>query len=130
MGFIHHKHPVHGESHIQRNVSNEVATTSFPFNNEPHRSHILFVKVASDMTFTSWSQQHFVEIGKLEQQMRKALHCGSKQQQRSPDKITLLMLVRATYTSITGVNLRAHPVRGESHIQCNANQEVATIHLD
>ena len=25
-----------------------------------------------------------------------------------------------------GVILRAHPVRGESHIQCNANREVAT----
>jgi len=26
-----------------------------------------------------------------------------------------------------GVILHAHPVRGESHIQCNANREVATI---
>jgi len=28
-----------------------------------------------------------------------------------------------------GVALRAHPVRGESHIQCNANGEVATTIL-
>ena len=29
--------------------------------------------------------------------MRKTSHCGSKRQQRSPDKITLLLLVRAPY---------------------------------
>jgi len=36
-------------------------------------------------------------------QVRKASHCGSKQQQksvRSPDKVTLLLLVRATYLSV------------------------------
>ena len=39
-------HPVRGESQIQRNVNWEVATTSPPFCNEPHRSHVVFVKVA------------------------------------------------------------------------------------
>jgi len=29
-----------------------------------------------------------------------------------------------------GVVLRAHSVRGESHIQCNAKQEVATVQSD
>jgi len=29
------------------------ATTSPPFHNEPHRSHVLFVKVATATTFTS-----------------------------------------------------------------------------
>jgi len=38
--------------------------------------------------------------------------------------ITLLLLVRATY--MYGVVLRAHPVRGESHIQRNTTGEVAT----
>jgi len=38
--------------------------------------------------------------------------------------ITLLLLVRATYIYI--VVLCAHPVRGESHNQCNANGEDAT----
>jgi len=33
-------HPVRGESHIQRNDNREVSTTSYPFCNEPHRSHI------------------------------------------------------------------------------------------
>jgi len=57
MGFILHAHPIHGESHIQHNVNREVATTS-PFHNEPHGSHILFVKAASGMIFTSWAQHH------------------------------------------------------------------------
>jgi len=39
-------------------------------------------------------------IKKLEWQVRKASHCGSKQQYRSPDEITLLLLVRATYICV------------------------------
>jgi len=38
--------------------------------------------------------------------------------------ITLLLLVRATYTY--GVVVHAHPVRGESHNQRNTTGEVAT----
>ena len=45
-----------------------------------------------------WSKRSTVAIGKLEQQVSKASHCGSKQQQRSPDEINLLLLVCATYT--------------------------------
>jgi len=41
--------------------------------------------------------------------------------------ITLLLLVRATY--MYGVVLLAHPVRGESHNQCNTTGEVATVSL-
>jgi len=37
---------------IQRRAYREDATTS-PFYNEPHRSHVLFVKSAPDMTFTA-----------------------------------------------------------------------------
>jgi len=55
---------VRGEPHIQRNASRAVATTSPPFYNEPHRSHILFVRASHRTTFTSWSQHHFVAIGK------------------------------------------------------------------
>jgi len=62
MGVILHAHPVCGESHIQRNTNWEVATTSPPFYNEPHQSHVLFVKVAPGTTFTSWSEHHFVAI--------------------------------------------------------------------
>jgi len=44
-------HPVRGESHIQRNATGEVATTSPPFNNEPHCLDVLFVKAAPGTTF-------------------------------------------------------------------------------
>jgi len=79
MGFILRAHLVPGELHIQRNVNWEFATTSLPFHIEPHWSHIVFVKAASGMTFTSWTQHHFVATGKPEWQVHKASHCGSKQ---------------------------------------------------
>jgi len=61
-GVILHAHPVRGESHNQRNATGEVATTSPPFYNEPHRSHVLCVKVELGTTTTSWSQHHFVDV--------------------------------------------------------------------
>jgi len=66
-----------------------------------------------------------VAIGNPERHMRKASHCGSKQQWSSHAKITLLLLVRAIY--MYGVVLHALPVRGESHNQRNATEKVATI---
>jgi len=39
-----------------------------------------------------------VAIGNPERHVRKASHCGSKQQLNSHAMITLLLLVRATYT--------------------------------
>ena len=47
MGVVLRAHPVRGESHIQCNASGEVATTSPPFHNKPHRSYILFCKACS-----------------------------------------------------------------------------------
>jgi len=79
-GVILHAHPVRGESHNQRNTTEEVATTFPPFYNETHRSHVLCVKAELGMTFTSWSQHHFAAIGNPERHVRKALHRGSKQQ--------------------------------------------------
>jgi len=79
-GVILHAHPIRGESHNQRNTTGEVATTSPPFCNEPHRSHVLCVKAELDTTSTSWSQHHFVAIGNPERHVRKASHRGSKQQ--------------------------------------------------
>jgi len=79
-GVVLHAHPVRGESHIQRTTTGEVATTSPPFYNEAHRSHVLCAKAKLRTPFTSWSQHHFVAIGNPERHMCKALHCGSKQQ--------------------------------------------------
>jgi len=60
------------------------------------------------------NQTPVVAIGNPDRYVRKASHCGSKQQESSHALITLLLLVRATY--IYGVVLHAHPVCGESHI--------------
>ena len=79
-GVILHAYPVRGESHDQRNTTGEVATTSAPFDNEPHRSHVLCMKAELRTTFTSWSQHHFVAIGNPERRVRRASHRGSKQQ--------------------------------------------------
>ena len=97
MGGILRAHLVRGESHMQRNANREVAIISLPFYSEPHRSHVLFVKAAPGTTCTSWSQHHFVAIGKPERQVRKASNCGGKQQYRSHAMITILLLVRAPY---------------------------------
>ena len=61
-GVVLHAHPVRGESHNQNNTTGEVATTSPPFYNEPHRSHVLCVKAELRTTFRSWSQHHFVDV--------------------------------------------------------------------
>ena len=62
--------------------------------------------------------------------MCKASHCRLWQQAtielRSPDKVTLLIACSLCVYNGLDVILRAHPVHGESHIQCNANGEVAT----
>ena len=78
--FVLRAHSVRGESHNQCNTTGEVATTSLPFHNEPHRSNILSVKAELGTTSTSWSQHHFVAIGNPEQHVHKASHRSSKQQ--------------------------------------------------
>jgi len=51
--FVLRAHPVRGESQNQRNATGEVATTSPPFYNEPHRTHVCCVKAELGMTSTS-----------------------------------------------------------------------------
>jgi len=70
MGVALRLHSVHGESHIQPNANWKVATTSPSFFSEPHRSHVLFVKVAPGTTFTSWPQHYFLATGKPERQLQ------------------------------------------------------------
>ena len=57
--------------------------------------------------------------------MRKASHRGSKQQKRSCAAVSLT--IACSCYIYNGVILHAHPVRGESHNQCNATGEVATV---
>ena len=97
------------------------------------------------MTFTSWSQHHFVAIGKAraacvqsftlwQQAITEIMH-----RNHSSHMLLLRSIVSITrdYTPpslyycmfaphICSVVLCAHPVRGESHMQCNANRVVAT----
>jgi len=79
-GVVLQAHPVRGESHNQHNTTGEVAATSPPFYNEPHRSHVLCVKAELCMTITSWSQHHFDAIGNPEWHMHNASHRVSKKQ--------------------------------------------------
>jgi len=58
------------------------------------------VKADPGTTFTYWSQHHFVAIGNPERHVRKASHCGSKQQYSSHAMIILLLLVRATHMMV------------------------------
>jgi len=120
--FVLRAHPVRGESQNQGNTTGEGATTSPPFCNEPHRSHVLCVKAELGTTSTSWSQYHFVAIGNPERHVRKASHCGSKQQQRSPDEITIISCSRHIYRLL----FFEHIPFVVSHIQRNATGEVAT----
>ena len=97
MSFVLRAHSVRVEPRIQLNASGGVAATSPHFYNEPHGSHVPCMKAAPGTTFTFWSQHLFVAIGKPERHVRKASHCGSKQQLSSHAAITLLLFVWATY---------------------------------
>jgi len=66
-----------------------------------------------------------VAIGNPERQVHKAPHRGSKQQQRSCVAISLT--IACSRYIYSGVILRAHPARGESHNQRNTTGEVATV---
>jgi len=96
-----------------------------PLYNEPHRSHILFVKVSHSTTFTSWCQHHFVAIGKA----RAACAQSFAPWQQATIEIMhrnlsyYCLLAPRIYIFV----LRTHPVRGESHNQRNATGEVETI---
>jgi len=123
MGIVLRAHPVRGESHIQRNAIAEVATRSPPFYNEPHRSHVLFVKSASGTTFTSWSQHHFVAIGKPACAQSFAL-C-----QQATVHLTRSLYYCLFARHIYGVVIRAHSVRGEPRNQRNASGEFPTVSI-
>jgi len=91
----------------------------------------MLIAGSGDFLCTNWlfdiffpTKENSVVIRKPKRKVHKASHCGSKQQERSCAMITLLLLVYTTWMSAI---LRTHPVHGESHIQHNAQQEVATI---
>jgi len=123
MGVVLRAHPVRGESHIQCNANREVATTSPPFYNEPPRSHVLFVKAGPGTTFLvtapfllrSEAQAASAQSFTLRQQATIEITCHDH---------PIIACPRHVYT---GVVLRTHPVRSESHIQRNAHGVVTTL---
>jgi len=120
-------HFVRGESHNQRNATGEVATTSPPFYNEPHRSHVLFVKAAPGTTFHILVTAPFCCDRKSPSGMCAKLCTVAASNNRDHPTRSLYYCLFAP--PIYLVVLRAHPVRGESHNQRNATGEVATIAL-
>jgi len=67
-----------------------------------------------------------VAIGKPEQQVRKTSHCGQQATDITCHDHSVIACLCHIH-GYMGVILRAHSVRGESHIQRNANGEVATL---
>ena len=117
-------HSVCGESYIQRNTAGDVATTSPSFYNKPHWSHVLFVKTELGTTSTSWSQHHFVAIRNPVRHVRKSSHWQQATIEITWQDHSIIACSRHIYIYI--VLFRAHPVRGESHIQRNTTGEIAT----
>jgi len=118
MDVILHTHPVRSESRIQRNANRVFATTSPPFYNEPHRSHVLFVKAAPGMTFTA------------------PFCCDRKARAASAQNFTLWQLATTEITwhdhSIVACSRHSYGCYSSRtsrswHIQRNANSEVATL---
>ena len=99
---------------FQGNASGVVATTSPPFYNEPHRSHVLCVKPEPSTTFTSWSQHHFVAIWKARAAKHAKLRtvAASNNRDHMPRSLYYCMFVPNIYN----VFLRAHSIRGEPRI--------------
>jgi len=102
-------HPVRGEPNIQRNATGEVATTCPPFYNVPHRSHVLFVK-ASHSTILLRSEIPSGICAKLR------TVAASNNRVHTPRSLYYCLFAPRIYIIV----LRAHPVRGDPHIQRNA----------
>jgi len=123
MGLVVHAHPIHGESHIQHNANWEIATTSPPF----LQWTALITRSFSEGC--TWSDLHIL--------VTEPLCCNRKDWVASAQSFTLWQqttirdhmswsLDACLRHKYTGVVLHAYPGHGESHIQHNANGEVAT----
>jgi len=66
-----------------------------------------------------------VAIGKARVACAQSFVAASNNRVHAPRSLYYCLFVPRIYI----VALCAHPVRGESHIQCNANREVATTSL-
>jgi len=110
-----HTHPLRGESHNHRNTTGEVATTSPPIYNEPHRSHVLHIAVtapyccdrksraAYTQSFAPW-QQATIEIMHRNLSSRTLVimfnHSHVTIGRASTSQSLLLLLARLTYIMV------------------------------
>jgi len=109
--------------HFQCNINWMVPTTSLHFCNEPHLLHVLFCEGCT--------------CHDLHTLVKEPLCCDWKGREACAQSFPLLhpatMKIprRAHFISACSRHMRvvhhAHPVRGESHIQHNANWEAATL---
>jgi len=88
-------------------------------------------RAASALSFTLW-QQAAIEITCHDHSSRTPVISFNRwhvsiSRDYKPQSVYYCLF--APHTLYMGVIIRAHPVRGESHIQHNANREVATVHV-
>jgi len=122
-------HPVRGESHNQRNASGEVATTSLPFCNEPHDPTFFLWRLHLARPSHPGHSTILLRSEKPERHVRKASHCGSKQQQRSYAAITLIACSRHAYILlffahipfVVNHTINATPAERLQHCQMDKN---------
>jgi len=129
MDVVLHTHPVRGESHIQRNANGEVAT------NIP-----LFLQRTAPITHSFcegciWHDLHILVTGpfwcdwKTRAACAQKLHTVPVAASNNRDHMPWSLYYCLFAPHMYGCFLRAHPVRGESHIQRNPNREVPTVRL-
>jgi len=99
-GVILHAHPVRGESHNQRNATGEVSTTSPPFYNEPHRSHVLCVKAELETTSTSGHSIILLQSDIQSGMCAKLRTVAASNNRDHESQFLLPLLARATYIMV------------------------------
>jgi len=95
-----------------------------PFYNEPHLSHVLCVKPELRTTLTSWSQHHFLAIGKTQSAYAQSFTLW---QQATIEFTCHDHSIIACSCHVHSAFLRGHLVRGESHNQHNATGELQQL---
>jgi len=124
-GAILRAHPVSGESHNQSNATGEVATTSPPFHNEPHRSHIICVKAVNSARPPHPGHSTILFCRKSRAACAQSF--APCQQATIEIMLAISLTIDCSRYIYHCVILYAHPVRGESHNQRNTTGEVATL---
>jgi len=113
-------HPICGESHFQRNINWEIATTSAPFCSErTYRTFFLWMLYLAPPSHPVQSTTLlWLETGKPRWQVCKASHLQQATIEIPRRAHSISACLRPLYM---GVVLHVPPVRGESHTEHNTN---------